>query len=95
MRIPAWTPQSAPRSPELVDAIKRRRGGKLINLDLALLWSEKLRIVQPFRYPRGIENDGRRHYRARQRSAAGLVAAGDERMTASIGVGLAGEGRPL
>jgi alkylhydroperoxidase family enzyme len=42
MRIPAWTPQSAPRSLELVDAIKKRRGGKLINLDLALLWSEPL-----------------------------------------------------
>jgi alkylhydroperoxidase family enzyme len=42
MRIPAWTPESAPRDAELIDAIKKRRGGKLINLDLALLWSEPL-----------------------------------------------------
>jgi alkylhydroperoxidase family enzyme len=42
VRIPAWTPESAPRSSELVEAIKKRRGGKLINLDLALLWSEPL-----------------------------------------------------
>jgi alkylhydroperoxidase family enzyme len=42
MRIPAWTPEAAPRDAELIDAIKKRRGGKLINLDLALLWSEPL-----------------------------------------------------
>ena len=40
MRIPAWTPESAPRDPALVAAIEKRRGGALINLDRALLWSE-------------------------------------------------------
>lgn len=42
MRIPDWTPEAAPRDPALVDAILRRRGGQLINLDRALLWSEPL-----------------------------------------------------
>ena len=42
MRIPAWTPETAPRDPQLVAAIERRRGGALINLDRALLWSEPL-----------------------------------------------------
>ena len=42
MRIPEWTPESGPRDPALVDAILKRRGGKLINLDRALLWSEPL-----------------------------------------------------
>lgn len=42
MRIPDWTPEAAPRDPALVEAILKRRGGKLINLDLALLWSEPL-----------------------------------------------------
>ena len=42
MRIPAWTPEAAPRDPALLDAILKRRGGKFINLDLALLWSEPL-----------------------------------------------------
>jgi len=42
MRIPDWTPKAAPRDPKLMDAILERRGGKLINLDLALLWSEPL-----------------------------------------------------
>ncbi|MGZ5032765.1 MAG: carboxymuconolactone decarboxylase family protein [Usitatibacter sp.] len=42
MRIPSWTPEAAPRDPALMDAILKRRGGKLINLDLALLWSEPL-----------------------------------------------------
>ncbi len=42
MRIPAWTPQAAPRDPALLDAILKRRGGKFIDLDLALLWSEPL-----------------------------------------------------
>jgi alkylhydroperoxidase family enzyme len=42
MRIPAWTAQSAPRDPKLLEAILARRGGKYINLDLALLWSEPL-----------------------------------------------------
>src|SRR4051812_31891737 len=42
MRIPPWTAEAALREPALVDAILARRGGKLINLDLALLWSEPL-----------------------------------------------------
>lgn len=42
MRIPAWTPEAAPRDPQLVAAIEHRRGGTLINLDRALLWSEPL-----------------------------------------------------
>ena len=42
MRIPKWTPQALTRDPELLDAIRARRGGKFINLDLALLWSEPL-----------------------------------------------------
>ena len=42
MRIPAWTPEAAPRDPALVDAIVTRRGGELLALDRALLWSEPL-----------------------------------------------------
>ncbi|MBX9959618.1 MAG: carboxymuconolactone decarboxylase family protein [Burkholderiaceae bacterium] len=42
MRLPDWTPERKPQPAELVDAIKARRGGTLINLDKALLWSEPL-----------------------------------------------------
>jgi alkylhydroperoxidase family enzyme len=42
LRIPPWTPQAAARDPALTAAILKRRGGKFINLDLALLWSEPL-----------------------------------------------------
>jgi alkylhydroperoxidase family enzyme len=42
MRIPDWTPQARPQPQDLVDAILERRGGALINLDRALLWSEPL-----------------------------------------------------
>ena len=42
MRIPDWTPQAKPQPQDLVDAIRARRGGALINLDRALLWSEPL-----------------------------------------------------
>jgi alkylhydroperoxidase family enzyme len=42
MRIPDWTPQALPQPAELVNAIKARRGGELIQLDKALLWSEPL-----------------------------------------------------
>lgn len=42
MRIPDWTPELKPQPKELVDAIAQRRGGTLINLDKALLWSEPL-----------------------------------------------------
>jgi alkylhydroperoxidase family enzyme len=42
LRIPNWTEDSVPRDPALLEAILKRRGGKFINLDLALLWSEPL-----------------------------------------------------
>jgi alkylhydroperoxidase family enzyme len=42
MRLPEWTPERKPQPQELVDAILARRGGTLINLDKALLWSEPL-----------------------------------------------------
>lgn len=42
MRLPDWTPERKAQPQELVDAIKARRGGTLINLDKALLWSEPL-----------------------------------------------------
>jgi alkylhydroperoxidase family enzyme len=42
MRIPAWTSEKKTQPTELVDAILARRGGHLINLDTALLWSEPL-----------------------------------------------------
>ena len=42
MRIPDWTPEGHPQPPELVNAILARRGGQLLNLDRALLWSEPL-----------------------------------------------------
>jgi alkylhydroperoxidase family enzyme len=40
MRIPDWTPEQLPQPQALVDAILARRGGALLNLDKALLWSE-------------------------------------------------------
>ena len=40
MRIPDWTPALKPQPQALVDAILARRGGELLNLDKALLWSE-------------------------------------------------------
>lgn len=42
MRIPDWNPALKPQPQELVDAILARRGGTLLNLDQALLWSEPL-----------------------------------------------------
>jgi alkylhydroperoxidase family enzyme len=42
MRIPDWTPALKAQPQDLVDAILKRRGGTLINLDKALLWSEPL-----------------------------------------------------
>ncbi len=42
MRIPDWTPQLKPQPTDLVQAILERRGGALLNLDKALLWSEPL-----------------------------------------------------
>jgi len=42
VRIAPWSPEAAPRPGDLTEAILKRRGGKYINLDLALLWSEPL-----------------------------------------------------
>ena len=42
MRIPDWTPTLKAQPDDLVQAIRQRRGGTLINLDKALLWSEPL-----------------------------------------------------
>jgi len=42
MRIPDWTPERKPQPQDLVQAILDRRGGALLNLDRALLWSEPL-----------------------------------------------------
>lgn len=42
MRIPPWNPQAKPQPQDLVQAILERRGGELLNLDRALLWSEPL-----------------------------------------------------
>ncbi|HEY0887010.1 MAG TPA: carboxymuconolactone decarboxylase family protein [Ramlibacter sp.] len=42
MRIPPWTPEAKPQPGDLVKAIMERRGGTLLNLDQALLWSEPL-----------------------------------------------------
>lgn len=42
MRIPPWTPERKPQPQDLVQAILDRRGGALLNLDRALLWSEPL-----------------------------------------------------
>jgi alkylhydroperoxidase family enzyme len=42
MRIPDWTPEAKPQPDDLVQAILERRGGALLNLDRALLWSEPL-----------------------------------------------------
>ena len=42
MRIPDWTPERKPQPDDLVKSILERRGGALLNLDRALLWSEPL-----------------------------------------------------
>ena len=42
MRIPFWTTELKTQPAELVQAIANRRGGTLLNLDRALLWSEPL-----------------------------------------------------
>lgn len=42
MRIPDWTLSLKAQPEDLVKAIEARRGGSLINLDRALLWSEPL-----------------------------------------------------
>jgi alkylhydroperoxidase family enzyme len=40
MRIPEWTPEAQAHPAELIQTILARRGGALLNLDKALLWSE-------------------------------------------------------
>jgi alkylhydroperoxidase family enzyme len=42
MHIPDWTSELKPQPDDLLNAILERRGGKLLNLDRALLWSEPL-----------------------------------------------------
>ncbi len=42
MRLPDWTPERKAQPQDLVEAILARRGGALLNLDRALLWSEPL-----------------------------------------------------
>jgi alkylhydroperoxidase family enzyme len=42
MRIQPWNPEAKPQPDDLVQAILARRGGSLLNLDRALLWSEPL-----------------------------------------------------
>src|SRR6476661_6273510 len=42
MNIQPWTQEAKRHPEELVNAILERRGGKLLNLDRALLWSEPL-----------------------------------------------------
>lgn len=42
MRITPWNPALCPQPDDLVKAIEARRGGELLNLDRALLWSEPL-----------------------------------------------------
>ncbi len=41
-RLAFWTAERAGRDPALVAAIEQRRGGRLLNLDRMLLWSEPL-----------------------------------------------------
>ena len=48
----------------------------LLEQFLAALGRQPLGIVDAFRDPLGIEHDGGRHHRTRQRTAPGLVAAG-------------------
>ena len=40
MRIPDWSPELKNQPDDLVNAVLARRGGTLLNLDKALLWSE-------------------------------------------------------
>ena len=42
MRIPDWSTQLKPQPQDLVDAVLKRRGGKMIELDHVLLWSEPI-----------------------------------------------------
>ena len=40
MRIPDWSAELKPQPQDLVDAVLKRRGGQLIELDRVLMWSE-------------------------------------------------------
>src|SRR5207249_11567613 len=42
MRIPYWNSELKPQPADLVSEIEARRGGTLLDLDRALLWSEPL-----------------------------------------------------
>ncbi|MEO8849997.1 MAG: carboxymuconolactone decarboxylase family protein, partial [Casimicrobiaceae bacterium] len=42
MRLPDWTPELKAQPEDLVQAVLQRRGGTLLTLDHALLWSEPL-----------------------------------------------------
>ncbi|MEN9330896.1 MAG: hypothetical protein RLZZ484_2084, partial [Pseudomonadota bacterium] len=42
MRSPHWQAELKPQPADLVEAIRARRGGKLLNLDHVLLWSEPI-----------------------------------------------------
>ena len=42
MRIPDWSAELKPQPHDLVDAVLKRRGGKMIELDHALMWSEPI-----------------------------------------------------
>ena len=55
---------------------ERRGGADFLEQFLAALGRQPLGIVDALRNPLGIEHHGGGHHRARQRTAAGLVAAG-------------------
>ncbi len=42
MRIPDWSADLKPQPQDLIDAVLKRRGGKLIELDHVLMWSEPI-----------------------------------------------------
>ena len=42
MRIPDWSAELKPQPQDLIDAVLKRRGGQLIELDRVLMWSEPI-----------------------------------------------------
>ena len=46
MRIPDWSADLKPQPQDLIDAVLKRRGGKLIELDHVLMWSEPIAPVR-------------------------------------------------
>ena len=42
MRIPDWSADLKPQPHDLIDAVLKRRGGKMIELDHVLMWSEPI-----------------------------------------------------